>query len=186
MISINTDQLLNITRRYPIAYHTVDILAYQLNYPKDCLIDNLILLGRKPGQTKFQIPGGFVDPADISAEEAALREFKEETSLSITSNLVYSKEPWKIGNDKLFYEGSFQIDDERYRDSVNKIITSFYSVSLSIENIRKEPIPTDDLEELKWFQFSFDSQLKLDDFLNTNVVDKHHVLLKHFFNNWVK
>lgn len=149
---------------YPVALHTVDILVIR----RDIKEGTFFLLGRKSGQTKFQIPGGFVDPTDTSTERAACRELLEETGIVIMPSLTSTG-----ALKQLQYEGSFKIDDERYRNSVHKIITSFYTVEVGSLDIT--PIASDDLEELKWFHIGSEDDWNT---LLSQTVQKHHILLK--------
>ena len=119
---------------YPISFHTIDIaiISYDSQTGKERL-----LLGRKPGKTNFQFIGGFIEPGE-SAEDAVIREMKEETNLSTTSNL-------------LFYLRSFFIDDERYKNSCHKITTSFFRTLIlndAIDDLKAQ----DDIQEVKWFE----------------------------------
>lgn len=116
---------------FPVALHTVDILGmYNLaEYPS-------VLLGRKHGQEKWVFIGGFLDPRNTT-EFAAVREFKEETSID-------------IDEDRLIYLGSQFIDDARYKDSVHKITTSVFCVELTKEEIYSA-VGADDIEEVRLF-----------------------------------
>lgn len=108
----------------------------------DCAIvdfkRNHILLGKKPGQVGLRFPGGFIDPKeDKTAEGAAVRESKEETSLSLTV-------------DK--YLGSLLVDDWRYRHEQNKIMTFFYLLQYD-EATSGRAKADDDLEMVVWREF---------------------------------
>lgn len=62
---------------FPTAYQTVDIAAFD-NDPY-----RSILLGRKSGEDRWRLPGGFSDPNSDSLEDDAQRELLEETGLSV-------------------------------------------------------------------------------------------------------
>ena len=88
-------------------------------------------MARKPQEPFYRFVGGFVDPLkDDSHEDAAIRESKEETCMDC-----------KV----VKYLGSFKIDDWRYRDEDDKIITSLFAM------VREGgvPRPSDDIGELK-------------------------------------
>ena len=126
--------------QYPRAIPTVDIAI--INRDKD-----LILLGKKPKEEGYRLVGGFVQPAE-SWEVAAAREAKEETSLSLELR-------------ELVYEGSFPVDDWRYRGEIDKITTTMFSVF----NWSGTPKPGDDICALEWFS--------LDKNILQNVVEEH-------------
>lgn len=115
--------------RFPCGFPTADAACIKYN-------DNgetEILLCRKPNRTQYQLPGGFFDPIlDTSLENTALRELYEETNIS--------GEIWN-------YVGSYVVNDYRYSKEIDKIITTVYRVIW----IEGEPIPHDDIEEVKWF-----------------------------------
>lgn len=93
-----------------------------------------ILLGKKPGETKWRFPGGFVDPTDKSLQEAACRELREET-------FVY------VETKNLKYVGSYPIDDWRFRKSDEvKVMTTLFMV----DHLWDAPKAGDDLEEISW------------------------------------
>lgn len=109
--------------RYAITYPTVDVVAYK---------DNQILLGKKPGETKYRFVGGFVDATDANWEEAAKREFKEETG-------------GEIGD--LSYIASARIDDWRYSGEKDGIMTTLFIGELQSDNFAA----ADDIEDCKLF-----------------------------------
>lgn len=131
-----------IKNQYPISYQCVDTAIIKEGTE--------ILLGRKKFQTKWRFPGGFVDPTDDSLESAAKRECLEECG--------------DIELDDFQYISSQRIDDWRYRNETNKIMTSFYKCKF----IYGRPIPNDDLEEVKWF--------KISDVDKNNLVNEHNKL----------
>ncbi len=128
--------------QYPKVYPTVDVAI---------LKQDKILLGRKPTQDKFRFIGGFTDPADNSYEEAAARETLEETGITLG---------------KMNYAGSAKIDDWRYRSEQDKIITHLFVATYQ----SGEPVATDDIVELQWFELA---ELKQEDLVN-----EHHVLFQ--------
>lgn len=126
---------------HPTVFATVDVVIKR---------NGQFLLGRKASQTKFRFVGGFADPAlDNSYEDAAMREAKEETSLEVHA---------------VKYLGSTRIDDPRYRGTEHCIITHLFLA----EEWSGEPLASDDIAELKWFD---EASLSESDFVN-----EHHVL----------
>ena len=122
-----------------------------------CLSENeeLVLLGKKRGQHQWRFLGGFVDPSDESLEHAARREFTEETSHG---------EPTKM-----ISLGSFRVDDWRYKNEPDKIMTAFFVTKLMFGPVT----PGDDIEELRW--------IKLKDIhdCNTPLVSGHLILFNY-------
>ncbi len=131
--------------RFPTVFSTVDVVFER---------NGKLLLGRKPNQQKFRFVGGFADPAlDNSYEDSAKREAKEETGLIVAS---------------VKYLGSTRIDDPRYRGTEDCIITHLFFA----EEWSGEPVASDDIAELKWFEKS--------EISNETFVDEHHVLWNLF------
>jgi bifunctional NMN adenylyltransferase/nudix hydrolase len=114
-----------VQNQFPSFKATVDMAVINFDTEE-------ILLARKPRRNLFCFPGGFTDPAkDKSAEDAAIRETKEETGLTTT---VES------------YVGSTFIDDWRYRHERDKILTFLYAMRY-IDGV---PIASDDIEFVSW------------------------------------
>jgi bifunctional NMN adenylyltransferase/nudix hydrolase len=111
---------------YVKVYPTVDIAIFKTNKTQ-------ILLGKKDIDQKWRLIGGFSDPTDESFEAAALRELHEECG-----NIVVNE---------MKYEGSFRVNDWRYRNEKDKIITSLFST----DYISGDALGSDDIAEVKWF-----------------------------------
>lgn len=113
---------------YPIALSTVDVILYDIttkNY----------YFGRKIGENKGRLIGGFVDVTDESVEAAARREVLEETNIK------------KVA---LEYLGSKKINDFRYQNmSDRSVITHVYLGFFHSED--EDVKPLDDIFEIKTF-----------------------------------
>lgn len=111
---------------YLKVYPTVDIAVFRNNKTE-------ILLGKKNIDHKWRLMGGFADPTDESYEATALRELKEECG--------------DIQTTEMRYEGSFNVNDWRYKREADKIITCLFTT----EFISGEPEGSDDIAEVSWF-----------------------------------
>jgi len=144
------------SNRYPVAYHTVDCAIFDdLSNDLSC---NKVWMAKKTGESKLRFVGGFVDPKDNSSEDAAKRESLEETGMQCSI---------------LGYISSRKINDWRYQNEEDKIITSFYAL------VRQNGIPkaNDDIKEL----------YKVDILTLTeeHVMEEHRELLTDL-QNWVR
>lgn len=116
------------SQNFPTSFQAVDIAIRHKTEPK-------VIVGRKPGEKGWRLPGGFVDPKDLSLEDAAKREAREEVG--------------NIEVDNVKYIASFRTNDYRYRKSEHKLMTAlFYS-----EYVGGEVIAGDDLIEARWQNF---------------------------------
>lgn len=112
--------------RYASVFPTVDVAVFRSDKTE-------ILLGKKDIDGKWRLIGGFADPDDDGFHASASRELREECG--------------SIESSELTYEGSFPIDDWRYRFEQDKIITSLFST----DYLSGEPEASDDIADLDWF-----------------------------------
>lgn len=113
--------------KFPTCYPTVDIAIFNEE-------NNRILLAKKPYENAWRFVGGFVDATDKSFEQAARREVHEETHIEITDPK---------------YLVSMPVDDWRYRNEKDKIMTSLFMAKYQSGS----PTPDDDIESLEWFDW---------------------------------
>ncbi len=140
--------------RYDAVHTTVDIALLRNEGTE-------VLLGKKHGATQWRFPGGFADPADACFEDAAGRELQEECGEVITSQMQYV--------------GSVRIDDWRYRNEADKIMTLFYKTDYMAGEVKAN----DDLAELGWF--ATDQLLAMID--AKTITAEHHVLVNLLVKN---
>ncbi|MEO1049849.1 MAG: NUDIX domain-containing protein [Bacteroidota bacterium] len=133
---------------YSKVYPTVDVAVFKDNKQQ-------MLLGRKANSPKWRLIGGFSDPEDENFELAARRELKEECG--------------DIEVSPMQYETSMRIDDWRYRNEMDKIITTLFSCDL----LYGSPVPNDDIVAVQWFAVEeIKSMVEKDE-----VTPEHHKLL---------
>jgi bifunctional NMN adenylyltransferase/nudix hydrolase len=113
--------------RYPVSFQTVDIGVIKHESQE-------ILLGRKKTDPEglWRLPGGFVDPSDSSLESAAARELREEVGNIMTHEITYL--------------GSSKVEDHRYRNESDKIMTALFLTYYMGGRVAA----SDDLEEVAW------------------------------------
>lgn len=133
--------------RYPTVFSTVDVAIF------GDLSLKTIYLARKPNETLLRFVGGFLDPADSCIEDAVVRETMEETGLTVNF----------INNG---YVCSQRVDDWRYRNECDKILTHLYAVVAK----SGRPVACDDIAELHLKEFD---RLTFDD-----IVPEHRLLLQ--------
>ena len=112
-------------------------------------------MAKKANESKLRFVGGFADPNDNSFEETAIREAREETNLTCVI---------------VDYIGSTKIDDWRYRNEFDKIITNIFAL-VPIE--KQKPMAMDDIKELHMVDLN-----KVDvDFIKNNIQPEHHNIM---------
>lgn len=115
--------------RYPTVYSTVDCAIFEdHSYER-------IYMAKKPNEKLYRFVGGFVDVNDDSFEDAAIREAKEETCLDC----------WVVD-----YCCSRKIDDFRYRNERDKIITHLFAMV----KVSGRAVPSDDVCVVELLKFN--------------------------------
>jgi bifunctional NMN adenylyltransferase/nudix hydrolase len=112
--------------RYPVCYTAVDVAV--IDFSKN---PNMVLLGKKPGESELRFIGGFTSVNSPSLEADARREVMEESGVEIES---------------ITYIGSMLVDDWRYRSEHDKIKTTFFTAAY----VFGRPEGADDLESVQW------------------------------------
>jgi bifunctional NMN adenylyltransferase/nudix hydrolase len=134
---------------------TVDVAVFR-NTKKE------ILLGKKDNDQKWRLIGGFSDPTDASYEEAAHRELQEECK--------------NIQVGEMIYEKSFRVNDWRYRNEPDKIITTLFST----DYVSGNPEGSDDIAEVKWFSLEHVKEM----IAANHTTDTHTALLTHLLEKY--
>ncbi len=143
--------------KYPTSFQAVDCLIFNNGCTQ-------ILLGKKADQDKWRFIGGFVDPKDNDLEGAASRELKEEVK-------------GIIAHDIPTYLGSFRVNDERYKDSVDKIMSAVFAIVIQQHETLKGG---DDIEKVKWVTFK-----NLDKNYKEILMPEHFPIVEKFLNLYV-
>lgn len=136
--------------QYPKVFPTVDMAVIEKTGK-----DVKVLLARRKEGDLLQFPGGFVDPTDSSFEDTAKREISEELDVDV--------------GDEVNYVCSSLINDWRYNNTSEKIITSLYQ----LEYISGSGKPIDEFYSSEWIKVC-NSNLEL-------IKDSHRIL----FNNLI-
>ena len=114
------------TARAAITYPTVDMAVIDNH-------KNRVLLGNKRTDNgMYRFIGGFVDPTDASYEKAAHRELWEEVGMIEIADI--------------HYVGSSQIDDRRYRNEKDGIVTVLFRAAY----MYGKPEAHDDIDKVMW------------------------------------
>lgn len=121
--------------RYPISWQCIDIAVIKRDSQSSRFE---VLLAKKKGENGLRFIGGHVDTNDVSLETAARRETMEECNGIETGSYVYL--------------GSARIDDWRYQNEKDKIMTTLFVTTYESGELK----PTDDIHWLGWCTVDFD------------------------------
>ncbi|HTF80731.1 MAG TPA: NUDIX domain-containing protein [Cytophagales bacterium] len=143
--------------QYTKVYPTVDVAMFRNDRRE-------ILLGSKSINNKWRLIGGFADPEDESLEAAARRELSEEVGAV------------EVGD--LSYEMSTRVDDWRYRNELDKIITTVFSC----DYIFGTPEGQDDIAQVDWFKVADLNQMIQDD----KITPEHLPLISFLYQKYHK
>lgn len=122
---------------HPVSYQTVDVAVIKKISPYTTGELNhsvMVLMGKRRHEAAYRLIGGFVDVEDNSLEIAAKRELQEESG--------------DIQTTECKYVGSFRVDDPRYKNRKDAIMTALFIC----EHISGEPVANDDIHEVRWFE----------------------------------
>lgn len=174
----NRENLMNIRlheyeTQFVNAFAQGAIWQSQRPYPRidvtvDCAVivtdreEPFILLGKKPGESQWRLPGGFVDPTDAMFEDAASRELLEETTVSIPPS------KWE-------YVMSADIKDWRYRSGRDTSRTILFATTVEgyvVEDFKA----SDDLQSVILIELRN----------ATNIVAEHKVLIDALKDRYLK
>lgn len=139
--------------QYTKVYPTVDVAMFRNNKTE-------LLLGKKAISNTWRFIGGFADSEDDNYESAAKRELSEECGDQQTSEMTY--------------ETSRRINDWRYRNEADKIITLLFSCDF----VSGTPVAQDDIAEVSWFKLD-----ELKEMIEKGMVNQEHVHLLNFLIN---
>ena len=96
---------------------------------------DVLIIERADRPGFWQSVTGSKDHLDEPLIETAVREVAEETHIEVSA---------------LEYIGSYLVDDWRYRNEIDKVMTTVFHASYVFGAIQ----PDDDIEELKWFKLN--------------------------------
>lgn len=107
-VDFRAGQIYQSQNQYPKVIPTVDIAVIKIE--DNC---KYVLMGIKESKSHLCFPGGFVDPSDLTLEDAAKRELSEEVNVEISGRMEYI--------------GSYRINDARYTGEERILTTFFYT-----------------------------------------------------------
>lgn len=121
-----------IQNKFDTVYSTIDAAIFNDNTRQQ------LILGKKKKDEGLRFIGGFVDVKDNTLIDAVKREVSEEVDIEI---------------DDIQYITSIRINDFRYRNEKDKIMTNFFDC-VKIFGLMK---PKDDIDELHIIDFTSDN-----------------------------
>ena len=179
------------TFQYPVAFHPVDMLIVRKFKGRIQFLLAQKVKDAEGGENIWRFPGGFIDPWDSCAEEAALREAMEETSMKFAPSFkdggmgfIISRNPGLP--DAKTFEEYFAIKKPLV-DKVNQAIAAFAittepakltaEISVLITELQKIKLSN---EALGWLRFhiTYIGSTKIDD---TRYRNSDHKVITSFY-----
>lgn len=77
--------------KYPVAFHSVDMAIVRMHFGRIQVLLAQKVKDTEGGKNVWRFPGGFIDPWDSCAEEAALREGMEESGMKFVESTAIDK-----------------------------------------------------------------------------------------------
>ena len=139
----------SVYAKRPSIFPTVDVCAYNDK--------GQLLMAKKPNEKFWRFVGGFVDGVDNSFEDAAKREFYEETGGDA-----------RLG--ELTFIASQKINDWRYKGEEDGIMTTLFLARHAFG----QAVASDDIAEVKWIDAKEFSNFHG---IRTQIVPEHRDLM---------
>jgi 8-oxo-dGTP pyrophosphatase MutT (NUDIX family) len=118
--------------KYPVAFHPVDIAITRIHEGRVQMLLAQKVRDVEGGKNLWRIPGGFIDPWDSCAEEAALRESIEETSMKFGSETVRTYFDEYLEKKKPLTKKLNQlIEDLASEDEISAVIKQLHQIKIS-------------------------------------------------------
>lgn len=144
--------------KYPKPCVTVDNILF---YSKDIMYVLLIKRGNYPYKDCWALPGGFLDVGKENTEQAALRELKEETCLSLLKTNL------------------FGVYSEPSRDPRDHVVSVVYATEVKDTNLSIKA--ADDASEAKFFMIDTDGNAyDIHTKYKVDLAFDHQTILKDF------
>jgi ADP-ribose pyrophosphatase YjhB (NUDIX family) len=143
----------NVAKDFHCGLSVVDMIIVDFDRAR-------FVMGRRKHKTQFQFPGGFYDVTkDDCLEDAAKREITEEVP--------------GIEVAKPVYIGSLKVNDDRYKDDKDKIVSAVFVFPYVYGAIRAG----DDIHEVQWFN--------IDTIRLESLISPHKAILDMFLKWWI-
>lgn len=138
--------------KYPPTFYTADAIVVQSGHVL------LIQRGAQPGKGLWAIPGGFVNQYE-TAREAAIRELKEETKISVPTETLYR------------CVNSWRVFEDPYRSLRGRTVTTAFRIELRPDTVLPKLKGSDDAVKARWVPIS---QLRRE-----ALFEDHYDILEH-------
>ena len=146
-----------VNHQYERVCPTVDVAVFRNDREE-------VLLGMKSLDRRWRLIGGFIDPGDYNYEQAARRELNEEAGAIEVSPMIY--------------EISMKIDDWRYREGPDKVLTTLFSC----DHLFGTPKAQDDIMDTGWFKTAILPEM----LEQRKIAEEHRPLIDHLLKKYLR
>ena len=118
--------------KYPVAFHPVDMAITRIHEGRIQLLLAQKVKDSAEGKNTWRFPGGFVDPWDSCAEEAALRESIEETEMKFGNSLTQAHfQEYFAKKQPLTKKLNQLINDHAPEEEISAVIKQLHEIKIS-------------------------------------------------------